>query len=399
MAKPIRALVNKELLVWARKTAGYPDTSVPAKKIGVPITTLESWEHGTSLPSIAKARRLAEVYKRPFAVFFMPHVPRGYNVIKEYRRLAGTKIEQESPALRFALQIAEFRREAFLESLGDDETVTTFGGEAKLSEDPEAVGARLRTLLGVRLETQQKWNTGYEALAGWRRAAENQGVLVFQPPRVSMNEMRGAIIPHANTPIVLLNSKDAPYGRVFTLAHELIHLWLVRGGHNTGSSERHQSVENQPTEVFCNAAAAATLLPKQEFLHDSDVVLSAERSPQDLSLMKSIASRYGVSAETVARRLSALGLISTSEYDRLRKEGRFGAHRRGRPGPVKIELRVLAQVGIPFAEAVIAAYYRDQLTGNRLSDYLGAKLKYLPKIERRLGGGIHQSAEVEAAAG
>ena len=329
----------------------------------------------------------------------MPHVPEGYNVIKEYRRLAGARIDQESPALCFALQMAEFRREAFLESLDDDESTRIFDGRARLDEDPEAVGARLRASLGVELATQQKWSTGYEALAGWRWAAENQGVLFFQPPRVSMNEMRGAIIPHASAPIVLLNPKDAPYGRVFTLAHELIHLWLVRGGHNTGSSERHHSVENQPTEVFCNAAAAATLLPQQEFLGDPDVRLAAERSPQDLSLMRAIASRYGVSTETVARRFSTLGLISTSEYDRLRKEGRFGMRAKIRPGPVKIELRVLAQVGIPFAETVIAAYYRDQLTGNRLSDYLGTKLKYLPKIEQRLAGGIHQSAEVEAAAG
>ena len=70
MAKPIRALVNPDLLVWARKTAGYSDTSIPAKKIRVAAATLESWERGKSLPSLAKARKLAETYKRLLPCFY-----------------------------------------------------------------------------------------------------------------------------------------------------------------------------------------------------------------------------------------------------------------------------------------------------------------------------------------
>jgi len=395
--KSIPALVNKDLLIWARKTAGYRNIEATAKKVGVSVATLQSWETGTTRPTIAQARKLAEVYRRPLALFFLPQIPKGYSLLKEYRRLAGAKIDFESPALCFALQTAEFRREVFLENLDEREKPIAFEGRAHLTENPETVGARLREYLDVEMVKQCAWGTPHEALAGWRGFAELHGVLVFQPSKVSLLEMRGAIIPHPTVPVILLNPKDAPYGRVFTLLHELTHLWLVRGGHDSSTSERLKSVENRVTEVFCNAAAAAVLLPKEVFLRDPDVAVAAQRSPHDLSMMRVVGKRYGVSAETVCRRLSTLGLISAEEYDSLRKSGRFGGNAKRTNGPVAIEVRVLSEVGLPFAEAVISAYYREQLTGNRLSDYLGAKLKYLPKIEGRIAQ--RQTARREAAVG
>ena len=97
---------------------------------------------------------------------------------------------------------------------------------ARLSDDPEVLAERTREALGLTLRQQKEWQTAYDALNGWRAVLEEQGVLVFQATEVEVSEMRGFSLGDETLPAVVVNIKDHPHGRVFTLLHEFVHLML-----------------------------------------------------------------------------------------------------------------------------------------------------------------------------
>src|ERR1022692_2268525 len=110
MAASVEALVNRDLLVWAREQAGY-DLEGAAKKFRLGkktfedrLETLRKWEYGHERPSLRQAQDLAKLYKRPFTIFFLPERPQVPPIQSEYRRLRGVKPGKESPELRFALR-------------------------------------------------------------------------------------------------------------------------------------------------------------------------------------------------------------------------------------------------------------------------------------------------------
>src|SRR5262245_58127025 len=105
MSKSTPARVHPSLLIWGRTTAGLT-VEVAAKKAQITTETLENWEKGRTVPSVAQLRKLGEVYKRPLAVFFLPEPPKGFDPQKEFRRLPGVTARTESPELRFALRTA-----------------------------------------------------------------------------------------------------------------------------------------------------------------------------------------------------------------------------------------------------------------------------------------------------
>ena len=154
-----------------------------------------------------------------------------------------------------------------LENLG--ETPSSFILRAELKEDPEEVGARLRSALGITRERQAQWHLqGYDAFNEVRDAVEACGALVFQAA-VPLSEMRGLALYREPLPIVIVSSKEqfmAP--RLFTLLHEVSHLMLHCSAVSNGAEEGLHG-EAQMVEVFANHVAGAALMPLDALLTES----------------------------------------------------------------------------------------------------------------------------------
>src|ERR1700752_2828766 len=146
MAAKNKALVNPQVLAWARETAGFGPEEA-AKKISVSVDKLLSSEAGSDHLTVNQLRRASRAYKRPLAVFYLSEPPREEVPLHDFRRLPGRSERTESPALRFEIRRALFRRgaalELFRESGGEP---ARFDATAKLSESPESVAARVRQI-------------------------------------------------------------------------------------------------------------------------------------------------------------------------------------------------------------------------------------------------------------
>jgi hypothetical protein len=109
-----------------------------------------------------------------------------------------------------------------LELLGEIDAVPKpLPVQASTGEDVEVVAERIRQFLDVSAEDQIEWGA-QRALAGWKGAIERRDILVFETRKVLPTEARGFSIGDEPLPAIVLNGKDAPTGRTFTLLHELV---------------------------------------------------------------------------------------------------------------------------------------------------------------------------------
>lgn len=401
MAQSPTALINPELLVWAREKIGY-SIDEAARKLRVSKERLSTWESGAARPTVNQARKAAGIYRRPLAVLYLSEPPRDFDVMKDFRRLPDVLPRPFSPALRVEMRNAQSRRETALE-LAQSENETKFGlvGSVDLTTPPEVAAGSLRGSLGVALDMQQDWRTKYEALGAWRAAIEKHNVLVFQTlnyNRIETAEMRGFSIGGSHLPVIVLNTKDDAHGRIFTLMHEFTHIVLGHGGVCDLSPIDRGVTDEQRVEVFCNYVAAALLVPEQALLDHVVVRQHGAHRWADEEL-EVLSSAFRVSNEVILRRLLTLGRLDPSEYEEWRRKRAVEYDQSApipeQPHPIPPSWRVLASNGAAFTQMVLEAYYRDAITARDVSAFLGTKLRHIADIEIRLfgySGGLGRAA-------
>ena len=171
-----------------------------------------------------------------------------------------------------------------------------------------------------------------------------------------------------------MNPKDNPYGRIFTIVHELVHLGLGKSAmQNTGLGTYP---DLNPTEVFCNQVAAEVLVP------------TAELSPKvnlktiDIDLPQ-FAKHFRVSPEVIMRRLQTLGFLSRQEYQAYRNT-QLAKYKDSTPsgGPIPYHTRLLNVAGEHFARTAFTAYYEQKITlADLASSFSKCDPKHIPKLE------------------
>jgi len=389
MAKGIEALVRPELLVWARRSAGY-EIEVAAKKAQVKPDQLEHWERGEGRPSIPQLRKLGKVYKRSLAVFYLPHPPEDFQPMRDFRRLPGQIAGIQSPQLRFEIRRAHSRRELALDLYESVEgPPPQFALRAALADDPEDVGEYIRAALGVRYDEQITWTGLYEPFNRWRAALERAGLLVFQAVDIDVLEMRGFSISDTPLPAIVVNIKDSPRGRTFTMLHELCHIMLREAGLCDIYEEFDRPPQEQRVEVFCNWVAGAALVPRQRLLEEYLVRSRQGRTEWPDEEIGALAARYGTSREVVLRRLLMCDRTTEAFYRRKREqfqeeyEDQLEQRAEGFAPP---HTMAVSSAGPLLVQLILNSYHQGQITASDVSDFLEVRLKHLSKIEAAVLG-------------
>jgi len=384
---PVRAIVKPELLLWAREDAGITP-EVAAKRIPVKLEALLAWEDDTSekRPTVKQLRKLANIYKRPLAVFYLSEPPKTFQAMHDFRRLPGDWTQQESPELRQEIRRAHYRREvalALYAALGDKPP--RFELTTSLGPDAEEPAAKIRRSLGIDWDRQSTWRQPYPALHAWRDAAESAGILVFQMSGVAVEEARGFSVGEHPLPVIAVNSKDAPRARIFSMLHEMTHLAL----RTTGLCNLHENpsdAKDRAIEIYCNRVAGAALVPAKH-LQATEVVRSHGDSPNWTETeIRSLSSLFSCSREVLVRRLLILGLTTESFYLAKRKQyaAEFDSLAQpdgGKSAPIPVPVRTVSQVGKLFTRLVLDGYHQEKITSSDVSEYLGVRLKHMPRIE------------------
>lgn len=309
-----KAYITPIVLKWARETAKIAQETAAAK-ISVTTEKLEEWEQGQSHPTIKQAQSLAKLYKRPFAVFFLPEIPRDFTTLQDFRKKDSKPLTTGSIFIIREIQ----QKQAWISDVYMDsgEEKLPFIGRFSIADSPERVAEDIIQTLNITPANYKSENPIKE----WIDAAETKGIFVSRTSfihsrlKLDSDELQGFAISDQYAPFVFVNSEDWSSPQLFTLVHELAHLWIAETGI---SNYIEPALKNKdvyhPVEIFCNEVAGNVLMPKKLMTNlASDYFLNSKNVFKATRI-------FGVSSFAFIVRALNLNIISNSEYQKLKKQ-------------------------------------------------------------------------------
>ena len=387
----VKAKINHELLEWARKSAGF-SVDAASRKLSINVDRLLAMEEGEIEPTFGQLQKFSKVYKQPFSTFYLSKVPKLFELpTHDFRRLPGEVALNYSPEVTLEMKSVIERRKVALSLLADlDVMPSKFTLRASINDETTKVARKIRRKLDIEFDEQKTWRGKYKSFNGWRRKIEDTGVLVFQAANIPTSEMRGFSIYQNTLPIIVVNQKDRPKGRAFSLLHEFVHLMLRKSGLCDIDENSLRPPEEEKVEIFCNQVAAETLVPSEILLSQAIVSQNTKKADWDNQEIKDLASNFGVSEEVILRRLLTLGKTTNAFYNDKRKEF-LAYYKKLENQPFEGEFRrnkpqeAVSNFGKPFVNLVINNYHQDKIPLSDVSKYLDIRAKHLPRIEKMLG--------------
>jgi Zn-dependent peptidase ImmA (M78 family) len=133
------------------------------------------------------------------------------------------------------------------------------------------------------------------------------------------------------------------------------------------------------------------LVPESALLDALQTVASAiKRGAIADAELTILSHRFAVSQEVILRRLLTLGRVSLDFYRKKRDElhKAYEREREQEEGFAPHHQVVVRDLGKQYIRIVLGAYHQEAITSSDVSDYLGTRLKHLPKIERAVFSGV-----------
>jgi Zn-dependent peptidase ImmA (M78 family) len=371
------APVNPEVLRWARESLAI-DTEWAARVASVTPQRYEKWEFGEELPTISKLRKLANLYKRPLAVFFMPRVPKDPPTPTDFRFARPIENPELSTESRLVMRKALWDQAVakdMMDDLGD--SYVAIGKKAISMDDPiQQVVTKVRKL---DIQKQMSWADNREALREWRHYLEDLGIFVFQYS-MPIDEIRGfSLLRDGYPPVIVINSKDTVNGRIFTLFHEYGHYLLNKGGICNPDEIEFRDKKTNRVEKYCNKFSGNFLIPTK---HLKGLISRADTS-DIFQLIYSLSRSFKVSNFVVLRRLYDHKMMNYERYQGVYRKLVKQITRTTTTGGDYYKNR-FAQKGKKFISLVVHAESSNAITTNRALELIGIKLKHYDKIVNML---------------
>lgn len=385
MAKSVKALITPEVLKWVRERRIKLEIDYAAEKLKIDQERLKAWENGTEQPSVAQLRKIAQLYKTHISIFYLPEPPARFQPLTDYRVLPEQLATDEEQVYRLNANIIEaFERREILIELYEllEESPPDIILSVDRREGARQAAQKITEFLEFNRAHLRRANDPYAALKFWKQTVEAKGILVCQTSvnthlSVELKTVRGFCIAQRPFPVIVVNPKDSPYGRIFTLIHELVHIALGESVIQNAGFEEVNSQDLDPIEVFCNQVAAEVLVPENELLEIVNLETLQEYLPETSKF-------FHVNPEVIMRRLLTLGKISQRKYQmyRNRQLAKYEDTPARTGGAAPYHNRLLNTSGEHFARTAFMAYYEQKITRAELAAVLSnSDTKHLAKIE------------------
>jgi len=377
----MRVDVNPGLLRWARERAGLDFPALAAR-----FPRLEDWERGAARPTLKQVEQFAKATYAPIGYLFLQAPPIEQVPIPDFRTVGNRFVGRPSPDLLDTVYVCQQRQEWYRDyARSEHQDPLPFVGSVGVAEDVVATAASIRHALGFDLGKRRRMPTWTDALRLFVAQADSLGILVMCSGVVLNNnrrhldpeEFRGFAIADQLAPLVFINGADTKAAQMFTLAHELAHIWL---GQSAVSDAQASTVPDHEIENWCNRVAAELLVPLE--------ILSAEYRPERDALAEAerLARRFKVSTLVILRRIHDAGGLTRAEFwEKFEEEvARLRAIPKGSGGD--FYLTQAARVSKRFARALVVSTLEGQTLHRDAFRMLGfSKLETFHELGRSLG--------------
>jgi Zn-dependent peptidase ImmA (M78 family) len=377
-----RIAVKPDIIRWAIERS-----RIDIEALGVRFPKLSLWLSGDALPTLRQIEKFATATHAPLGYFFLSEPPVERLPIRDFRTVTGTG-DRPSADLMDTIYAMQRRQDWLRDERRDSECEPLdIVGSARVTDDPEAVGREMRRFIGLDDGWAAPIRTWTEAVGELRRRIESLGVITVINGVVGNNtsrvldvrEFRGFTLADPLAPLIFVNGSDARSAQMFTLAHELAHVWLGREGEGLSGFEGIFPGDHD-VERFCNRAAAEFLIPADELKLLWPTVHRAEHP------FSALAGRFKVSPIVVGRRAMDLHLVRRRDFfafydDYTRRERTRSRARNGGDFYNTQNTRI----GQDFAVAVMRAALEGRVSFSDAYDLTGLHGGTFQEYGRRLG--------------
>lgn len=299
------AFITPSVLEWAIKRAGVSAESIHKKA--------EQWVSGKARPTFKQAVDIAKTLQIPFGYLWLKEPPKEQEIIPDLRTIGNGGLAQIPLELKTVVNDVKQKQEWFKEYAKTNgilkcEAIGRFKGSNDTQEIADDVTARLeiQDLVGSGCDKDRMLKNLIEKI-------EKLGILVMRnsilrgntKKKLNLDTFRGFAIFDEFAPLIFINTNDSKAGQIFTLMHEVAHLWIGQSGISDLDIQ-----ENNKIELACNEIAAKILMPKTK-------IQKAFREFDDDRWLECIADRFSVSTLAVLNRLRSLSLLAPRRYQEL----------------------------------------------------------------------------------
>lgn len=319
MPRTTQALVTHKVLKWARQRRDITEAAV-AKRLGTSPDRVRSWEAetGEAHPTLRQAQNIAGILNIPLGYLFLSEPPSLTTDLPDLRTVSGEPVRNPSPEFLDHLYDV-LRKQSWYREYQESQYVTEplhFVGRFSVDDTPDVIARDITEVLGIDDEMRRRAPNWETFLTAFVRKAEAAGVLVFRSGIVESNthrplsvqEFRGFAITDDLAPLVFINARDAKVAQIFTLAHELVHLWIGESGVSNPNYAVRAKEQVNHVDRLCDKVAAEVLVPKADFLNRWDDTVEIADN------LRSLAAHYRVSRFVVLRRAYETELIMSAEF-------------------------------------------------------------------------------------
>jgi len=305
-----RTAILPEILIWARERAGRSIEDLENR-----FPRLALWESGQAQPTIKQLQSFANAVHVPVGYLFLPKLPQEQLPIPDFRTIDGRSVHGPVRTYWTRPTAARNARDGSW-TMPDPFACLSFHSWERHAQrqtgcrgERNGGGARLRSRCPRGLPHVEK------ALRHFIAQADSIGLLVMvsgvvlsnNNRRLDPDEFRGFALVDRQAPLVFINGADSKSAQMFTLAHELAHLWLGSTAVSNASAAPVGGFRRE--EVWCNAVAAELLVPLAAIKGD----LVADE-PVDEAVARLI-RRFKVSSLVILRRLLDAGWLTRPQFD------------------------------------------------------------------------------------
>ncbi len=312
-----KAIITPNILRWARETSKMSIETV-ALKIKVKEEKIDLWEKGDNYPTINQLEKLSKLYRRPISVFYLPEPPSDFQTLRDFRK--SRDLNEYSTALTFIIrdiQLKQFWLSNFLKE--ESEQPLDFIGKFNKNDDIKLIAKNIKEVLEI---DDHYYNN--DTLRYWIDKIEQKGIFVSLTSnihshlKIDVEEVKGFAITDKYAPFIFINSADSKNSQLFSLIHELAHLWINVSGVSAFDfidfRDKNELNKYDPLEVVCNKVAAEILMPEE-------IIRSLFKSNSEITheLIEKKAREINVSSFALLVRLVNMNIISTTVFNSYKK--------------------------------------------------------------------------------
>jgi Zn-dependent peptidase ImmA (M78 family)/transcriptional regulator with XRE-family HTH domain len=379
-----QAFITPSVFTWAIARA-KSDPEKLAKKLHTARASVTAWEEGRSLPTFSQAQKMAEALYIPLGYLFLPAPPDESIPLTDFRTTPGKRTPPSAELIDLVNDVL-FKQQWYREFLlAQGARPLPFVGSFSAGDASSRIAESIRSTLAIDARLRQRSKGWNELFVSLIRNIEAVGILVMRSGvalanthrRLSVKEFRGFAISDPIAPVIFVNGKDWPKAQLFTVAHELVHIWIGASGI---SNENLKGIELNNIERICNEVAAEVLVPASEFL---DLWSDSGKTSENLD---QVIHRFSVSTLVALRRAFDLQKISRNEYLRLyaREEKAFTEMGERRKGGGNFYNNVLARNSATLAKIVVQGATRGTVLYRDAARLLNISTPAVQKIARHL---------------